>query len=802
MNSQTENPKHDSVLLFKDINTEKQIYAGGKGGTLAHLYQGGFPVPNGLVVMPTAFRNDELNPEVWKSIKIIVEKKLRKGKALKFAIRSSALAEDSARASFAGEFKTILNVSAPNEIREAIQSVYNSRFEERVKTYSDVKGIDTDHEIAVIIQRQIQAEISGVLFTADPVTGNRMIMVGNFIYGQGEKLVSGEVDAEEFSFNRPKGRYKGSAALKKYSKKLFKLAKRVEKEFKSPQDIEWCISDKKLYLLQSRPISTLNGYNPMKGEWNASLTGDYVWSCVNTAEATPEVMTPITWSMNEILFYETPTVAIDSDCLMAGNICGKPYINFSWYASQFKTLRIDFKKSLKQYEDTFGLLPELPRFPMFPYRLRSLIKNVPANIRIELFGKKFIRKRYEYVAASPKICQDLKEKITQASTSTELLSLWNEEIRPYYIHTCWTLRFVMKSVVSPTTKLRKKLIKLVSEGNANALLSNFYGIEDQLASLGPLLGLSRIIDKKLSKEDYMKNYGHRSPLETELYYSRPYEDPNWLDRKLEEYIDANIDVKDLFDKRHSEYNAALEILKKKISKRKVMKIQKEINKVTQATIDRETVRSEYIRFWSVLREFLLKIADITNLKDDVFFFTLDELIQLLQSNNSSCSYIQARRNTYETYKILPAYPAVIIGRFDPIAWVNDPNRRTDIFDSQGTSILDKEDKEVDIIRGSAGSMGQAEGLVRILNSPDEGDRLQVGEILVATTTNIGWSLIFPKTAAIITDVGAILSHAAIVARELGIPAVVGTGNATMKLKTGDRVVVDGGKGIVKVLSKQ
>ncbi len=793
--------ENDLVLTFKKITPDLLVYAGGKGGTLARLFQARFPVPNGFIIMPNAFKDDQLKPEVWNLVKKMLKQIGKENKGLLYAIRSSALAEDSIRASFAGEFQTVLNVRENDEIYKAILTVRKSRLEKRVKNYSEMKGINTDHEIAVIIQEQIQAEISGVLFTADPVTGNRMVMVGNFIQGQGEKLVSGEVNAEEFTFERPKGQYNGPLALKKYSKKLFKLAKRAEKELQYPQDIEWCVADGKLFLLQSRPITTLIGYDPVKG-WNASLTGDYIWSSVNLAEATPEIMTPITWSLNEILFFETNTTITDADCLLTGNICGKPYLNLSWVASQFKTIGMDFKKSINKYEDTIGLLPPLPRFPMFPIRLRSTIKNVPANIRVELFGKKFIRKRHEYISASPKICQNFIEEISNVSTSTDLLALWNEELRPYYIHSCWTLRFVMKSITAPTSKLRKKLIKLVGNANANTLMSNFSGIEDQLASLGPLLGLSQILEKELSKEDYMKYYGHRSPLETELYYPRPYEDPNWLDKKLEDYKSANIDVKDLLNKRQEKYIVAWEKLKKNFSKRKVKKIQKDIDRVTQATIDREAVRSEYVRLYGVIREFLIKISEITNLGDDIFFFTLDELLEVLQGNYSSRRYIPSRKKIYKTYKELPSYPAVIIGRFDPISWSKDPNRRTDIFDSQGTSIPDKEDEETDIIRGSAGSMGRIEGIVRILNSPEEGYKLKPGEILVATSTNIGWSLIFPKTAAIVTDVGATLSHAVIIARELGIPAVVGAGDATMRLKTGDRVLVDGGKGIVTVLDRQ
>jgi phosphoenolpyruvate synthase/pyruvate phosphate dikinase len=139
-----------------------------------------------------------------------------------------------------------------------------------------------------------------------------------------------------------------------------------------------------------------------------------------------------------------------------------------------------------------------------------------------------------------------------------------------------------------------------------------------------------------------------------------------------------------------------------------------------------------------------------------------------------------------------------MGSFDPVAWAADPNRRTDIYDARQQI----KTQFTNQIKGLPGSAGQAEGLVRIVDSPEDGDQLQSGEILVAITTNVGWTPIFPRAAAIITDVGAPLSHAAIVARELGIPAVVGCFNATSLLKTGDRVRVDGGGGIVEILERK
>jgi len=142
-----------------------------------------------------------------------------------------------------------------------------------------------------------------------------------------------------------------------------------------------------------------------------------------------------------------------------------------------------------------------------------------------------------------------------------------------------------------------------------------------------------------------------------------------------------------------------------------------------------------------------------------------------------------------------ALSALIVGRFDPFAWAADPNRRSDIYNAHAPA----QAARVESIRGFAGAAGVVEGIVRKLETPEESDQFQAGEILVTMKTNVGWTPLFPRAAAVVTDVGAPLSHAAIVAREMGIPAVVGCGNATMRLKSGDRVRVDGGKGIVEIL---
>jgi pyruvate,water dikinase len=146
---------------------------------------------------------------------------------------------------------------------------------------------------------------------------------------------------------------------------------------------------------------------------------------------------------------------------------------------------------------------------------------------------------------------------------------------------------------------------------------------------------------------------------------------------------------------------------------------------------------------------------------------------------------------------LPQTPAWIRGRFDPFQWAADPERRIDIFDAY-TPVSSLASSQV--IQGNPGSAGRVEGIVRRIDNPEDGSQLVTGEVLVTNTTNVGWTPLFPRASAIVTDIGGALSHAAIVAREIGIPAVVGCGDATMRLRTGDRIRVDGGRGTVEILS--
>ena len=223
-----------------------------------------------------------------------------------------------------------------------------------------------------------------------------------------------------------------------------------------------------------------------------------------------------------------------------------------------------------------------------------------------------------------------------------------------------------------------------------------------------------------------------------------------------------------------------------------------VDRVAQTNVVREATRSELTRTVDLIRAFFLRAGELTGLGDGVFFLTVDQVITILSGDMSPAACILGQREAYEQYSALPTLPSWIRGHFDPVQWAADPNRRRDLFDP-ATPLSQLVPEPDAVIKGQPGSAGRVEGIVRQVHSPEEGDQLLAGEILVASTTNVGWTPLFPRAAAVVTDVGGSLSHAAIVARELGIPAVVGCGDATLRLHSGDRVRVDGGKGTVEPL---
>ncbi|MGG4215509.1 PEP/pyruvate-binding domain-containing protein [Paenibacillus sp. FSL L8-0638] len=780
----------NEIEWFAEITPELRKWTGGKGGMLARMLQAGYPIPDGFIVFPQAFQGEKLKEKTWKEMIRYLEKLRKDYPNVSFAVRSSALSEDSALASFAGEFESVLEVQTNEDVLKALYVVHHSQYSERVRAYSAVKGFEEAHQMAIVVQIMVPSEISGVLFTADPITGNRSVMSGNFVFGLGEQLVSGKGNARVFSLFKPSGRYKGPKELLPYIKKLYWYASRLEKAMGEPQDIEWAIANGQLFFLQARPVTTLSPGNMDTFEWNDSLSGDFLWTNTNVGESISDVVTPLSWSIIRALDEEHNV--IPGHYLMSGNICGRVYSNVSVPLSVFFAFGWKKKSILKKMSNVFGEIPDEIQIPIYPFSRKELIKiMLPKMLYAFKQTRKAMKLLPQHIKETAAWCTQTEELIGNVQSKEELITLWREQLWPKNIEAMWIALEGPSSKMQNFVRLKEKLEKWLGRDDASVLLSNLSG-STGLASLGPVVGISSVVKGEMSQEDYLLEYGHRGPHEFELSIPDPREEPSWLEKQIQETKKSGINVDDLLYKQREQNEVVWRRLEQRFPY-KINKLKRVIAKISEGPHLREAVRSEWTRVFRLNRSFALKAGELIGIGEDVFFLYVDEILGWLAGGSVIEERISTRKVNYLKYKQLPAFPSIIRGRFEPLQWMEDPNRRVDYYDPYiplDSSI------HSEIIEGVAGAAGRIEGTVRVLRNPEDGHQLLPGEILVTSTTNVGWTPLFPKAAAIVTDIGAPLSHAAIVARELGIPAVVGCGNATTRMKTGDRVIVDGGQGIV------
>ncbi|MEJ2709248.1 MAG: PEP/pyruvate-binding domain-containing protein [Anaerolineales bacterium] len=794
-----------SVKFFQSLSPDDLHLAGGKGAVLARLYRAGFPVPPGFIVLPNAFRGAQLDESAWAQARSCLNALREKGH-VSFAVRSSAMQEDSSQVSFAGGFRSLIDVRSDEQIYQAILEVRRSSSSERVRVYSAARGLDPAQEMAVVVQALVASEISGVLFTADPLTGELSRMVGNFVHGQGEKLVSGDVDAQEFTIEKDSDLHDCPPELQPWIADLFVLGERLEQELGGPQDIEWAIAGGQLFVLQSRPITTLREMANRHDLWNDSLDGDFLWSNTNFGEAVSEVMTPLSWS---VLRYVLEDWRFLPGFHPVGNICGRPYLNISVFASLLQALGRSRQQMLDELSGTLYMrLPENIEIPLIPLSKRDLAAAIALSVQERIREWSGVRRLASLLADNPGWCDDARKEIQAAQSNAELLGLWRRKIAPHVRDTVWSVLGSVSQLTNFTIRLRRELTELVGAEDSDTLLTSL-GADDHLddgagllASLGPVVGLAKVSKGSLSREAYLEAYGHRCQHEFELSVPRPAEDPVWLDQQLAQFERNRVDIEVMLKERSQVYEAAWARFCDRYPS-KVKDMRRRIAQAGRLSLIREAARSEYTRDRWILRLFAVRAGKLTGLGDGIFYLLLGEVLDLLAGEaTTSTQDISSRRDLIEQFKSLPSYPSIIRGRFEPFDWAADPDRRSDFYDAIALRMetIAREASGA-VINGSPASAGRVQGCVRCLDRPEEGHQLLEGEILVTRQTNIAWMPLFPRLAAVVTDVGAPLSHAAIVARELGIPAVVGCGDATMRLKTGDSVIVDGGRGVVEILEK-
>jgi len=833
---------------------------GGKGASLARLSTAGLPVPDGFQITTEAYsrfvRGSGLEEQILAAVSAVIpdqpatleEASRRIGRLFAqsempediaeairhayaklgggdspVAVRSSATAEDMPGMSFAGQLETYLNLHGEAMVLEGVKRCWASLWTARAISYMAMNRIEPrEVSMAVVIQELIPAEASGIMFTANPLTGARDRVVINAAWGLGEAIVGGQVTPDTIVVDKvswkvieqqisrkdmmtvrtqagtheepvPADRRTRAALNPAQATGLARIGVQVEELYGQPMDIEWALDHGRFFIVQARPITALRGHDPAAGEWNDSLAGDYLWTRTNYGEAVPDVMTPCTWSLVQILMADAELSI--GPYIVYGNIGGRLYKNLSMDASLAAAFGISPKRLMDMSEDAFGRLPEGLEIPIVRLSRLHLLRMALPVVANDLLRMRANRKRLPaFLRAAPERCETLRARVQATSGPEELAALWHTDVAPFFHEACHMLEAAASQGGAAIVMIRRNLQKLVGKDDANALLTGLSTSSGPLASLGPLLSLTQLAQGKIDQATFARQFGHRGPHEMEVSIPRPAEDPNWIDTQLAGLRQTQGDATALLARQEMLRNAAWERSLRRYP-RKETSMRRKIDRWASIARDREAARSEVVRAFWVLRSFVQRAGVLTGQGESIFFLSIDEILSLLGGDQASLAYIPARRAAYERYCALPPYPMLIRGRFDPFEWAADPERRSDMFDALRGSMPFK-----GAIAGFPGAAGIVEGQARVIARVEDGDQLQAGEILVTTLTNVGWTPLFPRAAAVVTDVGAPLSHAAIVARELGIPAVVGCGDATMRLKTGDRIRVDGGKGLVEIIS--
>ncbi|MEV3984666.1 PEP/pyruvate-binding domain-containing protein [Nonomuraea sp. NPDC049758] len=807
--------------------------AGGKGASLARLARAGLPVPGGFVVTTWAYRSfvaafgDEIASSgdpgalfAAHEIPAGLAEAIRAAHAalgddVAVAVRSSATAEDLPELSFAGQQDTFLNVRADG-LLEAVRRCWASLWNPRAVAYRERNGVPHDDvALAVVVQELVDADAAGIMFTADPVTGARDEIVVNASWGLGEAVVGGQVTPDTITLSG--GRVTGSRVADKtvmtvrtasgtreepvpeelrrapvldaaQAVELAALGERVQALYGMPMDVEWARRDGTFAILQGRPIT---GLKPQVEEWNDSLKGDYLWTAGNLGEAIPDVMTPATWSFVRIFIHEAMSASALPGFDLVGNIGGRFYMNLSVVHSIAAALGM--RSRLGAVEQVFGRLPAGLEVPLVRLSRWEIVRRVlPMAVTLQRRVRRNIKELPAFLATSRQRCEELRERVAATSSGTELADLWTSAIEPHLVTSSRMLEAAGRQGGATLVWTRDRLRRLMGEADAEAMLTGV-NADGELASLGPVLGLGRLARGEISREEFALAYGHRGPHEFEVSRPRPGEDPAWIDAQLAGLRDLRAGTEALLARQEKARQEAWARFAAR-HPGKEARMRARVRRWNAVVRDRESARSENIRAFWVLRAFVVRAGELTGHGDDLFHLYLEEILDVLRGDASALARVPVRRATHDRYAALPPYPTVIVGRFDPVRWAADPGRRADVYDARGFDV-----PVSDTVTGFPGAPGVVEGVARVIAGPEDGDRLAPGEILVTTLTNVGWTPMFPRAAAVVTDMGAPLSHASIVARELGIPAVVGTGNATMRLRDGDRVRVDGERGTVELL---
>ncbi len=846
--------KHFSDIAENDENDLRLV--GEKALNLGKLTQAGFNVPLGFCVTTDAFNSSvkglseqipeniidlTLGPNIIEAIHTARET-LNSGKV---AVRSSATAEDLQDASFAGQQDTFLNVK-DDELVDCIKRCWVSLWSERAINYRETKGIQDDGlSMAVIVQEMCAADVSGVLFTVSPYDENVCIVESN--WGLGESVVSGSITPDSFQILRKIGeiRKKDIASKKEMItelgvqgipaskqniqslsddklRELYQIGLQVENLYDQPMDVEWALADRKIVLLQARPItvktqtiyySSEEGQKLVQSEIS-TLEGiadgrDTVWSHHNIAEVLPAPL-PMTWEIikgfmsgqgglgkayHSLGFH--PSKHVDENGIL-DIICGRIYINLNREAELFfdgfplvhdfaelkqnpqKALYAQAKTDIKH--STLSFWVKLPQ---------HIIRMTKAELHLNK-----CRSNYDKILREHELPNF--HEMVRSEQQVSYTELSDEELVQKFSE--WTQKtldaFAPKALIATLLaafslqRLENILKKCMNENEAKGLASRLISGESGNLTVETNDKLWQVANDEMSLKDFLNDYGHRAVGEFELAEPRWREDTTYLKQIIKSYsqmkgksTSTSESKNQHFKRQREQRETALIELNKLLETHKKLKkqIEIELDYTRRYMPFRETAKFYLMLGYEQIRRTLIELDTRYKLVGDIFYLLPDELEGLINGKRFN-DLIIARKEQRKKLIQIPL-PDVIFS--DALNCIGQHEQ----IDASET------------FTGLGVSAGEAKGYARVLLSPSDINPTDKDYILVCPSTDPAWTPLFLKAAGLVMERGGMLSHGAVVAREYGVPAVVNIADATRAISDAQTLHVDGNQGTVSIISE-
>ncbi len=762
----------------------------------------------------------------------------RLGEHVACAVRSSATAEDLPTASFAGQQDTYLNVVGASAVLEHVRRCWASLFTERAVTYRLRNGFDHRKvHMAVVVQQMVFPQAAGILFTADPITGHRKVASVEASFGLGEALVSGLVNADVFKVRDgelvsksvatkqlaihalPEGgtqqrtlepeRQQQPALTDAQVVRLVQLGRRIEAHFGCPQDIEWCLVGDDFHIVQSRPITTLF---PIPA---ASDGENHVYVSVGHQQMMTDAMRPLGISLWKLtagrpmheaggrLFVDV-TALLASPASRAGLVAGlgksDPLIGDALQT----VLERDFIRALPDGSAGGAPAGAAPAggapapLEADPALVTELIARSEASLAVL---KRDIRAKsgpslLDFILVD---LQELKRLLTDPQSFRTFMSAieatwWlNAQLHEWLGEKSAADTLTLSAPHNVTSEMGRALLRVADVIRPHAAVVAFLEQVEDEDFLEQLRALEGGQEARDAIRDFLDTYGMRCAGEIDITRPRWSERPTTLLPMLLGNI-RNFEPgagERLFEQGHREAQKKAQDVLERLralpdGEQKAEETRRAIARVRTFIGYREYPKYGMVSRYFVYKQALMEEAErlvqahVLREKEDLYFLTFQELHEVVRTHQVDERLIQQRKDAFRSYQALTP-PRVLTSEGEVI-----------------TGTYRRGDLPTGALAGLAVSAGTVEGRARVILDVAKA-KLEPGDILVTAYTDPSWTPLFVAIKGLVTEVGGLMTHGAVIAREYGLPAVVGVENATRLIRDGQRIRVHGTDGYVELL---